>query len=191
MLTLHRLIATMLLLVSPARIVAALPAVLPATAQAESSVTAPYNIQLTTGSATGITSPTASVPNFDTEVLQPLRAAQAKAQAEAQARMTAEAAAKAAEQAKLAAASSDAGDQPTDMEDGWYKLRLCESGNRYDRNSGNGYFGAYQYSIATWNNYGGFARPDLAPADVQDAKAKADYARRGASPWPSCGRYLQ
>jgi len=66
------------------------------------------------------------------------------------------------------------------------RLRSCESGGRYDRNSGNGYYGAYQYDISTWANYGGYARADLAPAAAQDQKAWETYKRRGWQPWPSC-----
>jgi uncharacterized protein YabE (DUF348 family) len=66
------------------------------------------------------------------------------------------------------------------------KLRSCEAGGVYDRNSGNGYYGAYQYDISTWANWGGFARPDLAPPSVQDEKAWETYKRRGWQPWPSC-----
>ena len=34
---------------------------------------------------------------------------------------------------------------------GWLlTLRLCESGGNYQTNTGNGYYGAYQFSIATW-----------------------------------------
>jgi len=66
------------------------------------------------------------------------------------------------------------------------RLRSCESGGNYDRNSGNGYYGAYQYDISTWANWGGFARADLAPPSVQDEKAWETYKRRGWQPWPSC-----
>jgi len=49
-------------------------------------------------------------------------------------------------------------------------LRNCESGGNYQTNTGNGYYGAYQFSIATWNHWNtGYARADLAPASVQDA----------------------
>ncbi len=70
------------------------------------------------------------------------------------------------------------------------RLRGCEAGGRYDRNSGNGYYGAYQYDRSTWANYGGYAVPSDAPAAVQDAKAAETYARRGWQPWPSCSRSL-
>lgn len=66
------------------------------------------------------------------------------------------------------------------------RLRSCESGGTYDRNSGNGYYGAYQYDISTWANWGGYARADLAPPNVQDEKAWETYKRRGWQPWPSC-----
>lgn len=50
-----------------------------------------------------------------------------------------------------------------------YKLRMCETGGRYNANTGNGYYGAYQFSAATWNRWNtGYARADLAPAEVQD-----------------------
>ncbi|MDB5165763.1 MAG: exported protein of unknown function [Candidatus Saccharibacteria bacterium] len=66
------------------------------------------------------------------------------------------------------------------------RLRSCESGGRYDRNSGNGYYGAYQYDISTWANTGGFKYASDAPAGVQDEKVWETYQRRGWSPWPSC-----
>jgi LysM repeat protein len=65
------------------------------------------------------------------------------------------------------------------------RIRQHESGGNYATNTGNGYYGAYQYDLGTWANYGGYARADLAPAAVQDAKALATYAARGCSPWPN------
>ncbi|MBW3538277.1 transglycosylase family protein [Candidatus Parcubacteria bacterium] len=121
-------------------------------------------------------------PDFDAEILVPLRAAQAaKAQAEA------EAAAR-AKRIRLAAYRPVVRVVATG--DVWYQLRLCESGNDYTRNSGNGYYGAYQYNLSTWANYGGYARPDLAPPEVQDAKARATQAARGWTPWPACAQKL-
>lgn len=79
---------------------------------------------------------------------------------------------------------------PLSLQEGMLKLRQCESGGNYAINTGNGYYGAYQYDLQTWGNFMGFARPDLAPPDVQDAKFLETYNRRGKSPWPSCGRYL-
>ena len=64
-------------------------------------------------------------------------------------------------------------------------IRQRESGGNYATNTGNGYYGAYQYDIGTWGNYHGYARADLAPPAVQDEKAAETYSRRGCSPWPS------
>jgi hypothetical protein len=183
MYTLHQLIALAMVVISPARIVAALPFTIPSTpAVASAQTIAPHNLALTTTDARGVVAAPKPLPNFDTEVLAPLRAAQAEVAAQSAA-------------AKRAAALAAARAKQTvttvvNTADGWYRLRLCEAGNDYTKNTGNGYFGAYQYSNATWNKYAGFARADLAPAEIQDAKAQADFARRGASPWPHCGRYL-
>jgi uncharacterized protein YabE (DUF348 family) len=71
-------------------------------------------------------------------------------------------------------------------EDSWYRLRVCESGNDYAKNSGNGYYGAYQFDISTWQSNGGSGRPDQASPATQDLIAKRVQARRGWSPWPVC-----
>jgi LysM repeat protein len=65
------------------------------------------------------------------------------------------------------------------------RVRARESGGNYGANTGNGYYGAYQFDIGTWGGYGGYARADLAPAAVQDAKFQETYSRRGCSPWPN------
>ena len=52
--------------------------------------------------------------------------------------------------------------------------------------TGNGYYGAYQFDKSTWGNFGGYNNPAQAPADVQDQKAWETYKRRGWQPWPSC-----
>lgn len=75
-------------------------------------------------------------------------------------------------------------------DDAFIQLSYCEAGGKPATNTGNGYYGMFQYDLQTWGNYMGYARPDLAPADVQLAKAKETQARRGWSPWPSCARKL-
>jgi len=64
------------------------------------------------------------------------------------------------------------------------RLRSCEGG--YTSNTGNGYYGAYQFDRQTWGNYGGYAVASDAPPAVQDEKAWLTYQRRGWQPWPSC-----
>jgi hypothetical protein len=66
------------------------------------------------------------------------------------------------------------------------RLRSCEGS--YTSNTGNGYYGAYQYDIQTWGGYMGYANAALAPPAVQDQKVWETYQRRGWSPWPSCSR---
>lgn len=75
-------------------------------------------------------------------------------------------------------------------QDDFMRLAYCEAGGNPATNTGNGYYGMFQFDIGTWANYGGFARADLAPADVQIAKARETQARRGWSPWPACARKL-
>lgn len=123
-------------------------------------------------------------PDFDQEQLAPLRAAQAKAQAEAAARL------RAARRARVVTASYVARPMAPATAENMQALRFCESGNTYTRNSGNGYYGAYQYDLGTWGNFQGYARPDLAPASVQDAKFLETFSRRGWAPWPACSRKL-
>jgi uncharacterized protein YabE (DUF348 family) len=49
------------------------------------------------------------------------------------------------------------------------KLRTCESGGNYADDTGNGYYGAYQFSSGTWSTLGtGYAEANLAPPSVQD-----------------------
>lgn len=66
------------------------------------------------------------------------------------------------------------------------RLRSCEGS--YTSNTGNGYYGAYQYDIQTWGNYQGYPNAAAAPPAVQDQKVWETYQRRGWSPWPSCSR---
>jgi len=65
--------------------------------------------------------------------------------------------------------------------------RVCsrESGCNYAENTGNGYYGAYQFDAGTWADYDGYAEANLAPPAVQDAKFQREYAVRGCSPWPN------
>ena len=68
------------------------------------------------------------------------------------------------------------------------ELRACESGGRYDINTGNGYYGAYQFNLQTWRGVGGSGYPHQNPPHVQDEMATRLYESRGWSPWPSCSR---
>jgi len=67
-------------------------------------------------------------------------------------------------------------------------IAACESGGDYAADTGNGFYGAYQFDQATWASVGGSGSPAAASPAEQDARAAQLYARAGASPWPVCGR---
>ena len=66
-------------------------------------------------------------------------------------------------------------------------IAACESGGNYSTNTGNGYYGAYQFSQSTWNAVGGSGVPSDASPEEQDMRAQMLYESQGSSPWPSCG----
>jgi hypothetical protein len=72
----------------------------------------------------------------------------------------------------------------------WAALRQCESGGNYAENTGNGYYGAYQFSQATWSSLGYPGRPDQAPPAMQDEAAQRLQARSGWGQWPACSAAL-
>ena len=74
--------------------------------------------------------------------------------------------------------------------DDFARLRQCESGGNYAINTGNGYFGAYQFDRGTWNGLGYPGRAHEAAPATQDAAARKLQAARGWSPWPACSRML-
>ena len=74
--------------------------------------------------------------------------------------------------------------------DVWAKLRQCESGGRYDIDTGNGFYGAYQFMLSTWRGLGYSGYPHEAPPAVQDEAAQKLQARSGWGQWPACSRRL-
>ncbi len=70
------------------------------------------------------------------------------------------------------------------------QLRGCESGGNYAINTGNGFYGAYQFDERTWLGVGGTGYPNTNPPAVQDEMATRLYEQRGWAPWPSCSRSL-
>lgn len=69
-------------------------------------------------------------------------------------------------------------------------LRQCESGGNYQINTGNGFYGAYQFVPSTWDGvappgYVGVL-PNQAPPEIQDLAATTLYQRSGWGPWPGC-----
>jgi uncharacterized protein YabE (DUF348 family) len=68
----------------------------------------------------------------------------------------------------------------------WDRIAKCESGGRWNINTGNGYYGGLQFDYRTWLGSGGadFApRADLASREQQITVANRLYASRGLQPW--------
>ena len=84
------------------------------------------------------------------------------------------------------AASPVSGSLATDLAE----LRNCESSDNYTTNTGNGFYGAYQFSQQTWTNLGYPGRPDLEPPAVQDQAAVQLATTVGWSQWPQCSAEL-
>jgi hypothetical protein len=72
----------------------------------------------------------------------------------------------------------------------WLALRRCESSDNYAENTGNGYYGAYQFSQSTWTGLGFAGRPDQESAALQDEAAMKLQAQSGWGQWPACASAL-
>ena len=83
--------------------------------------------------------------------------------------------------------STDGGAIP---ESAWAALRKCESGGNYAINSGNGYYGAYQFAAGTWRKLGYSGLPHEATPATQDEAASQLQNQQGWAPWPACTRKL-
>jgi hypothetical protein len=71
----------------------------------------------------------------------------------------------------------------------WDALAQCESGGNWAINTGNGYYGGLQFSLSTWQGYGGgefAAYPHEATREQQIIVAERLRAARGYQPWPAC-----
>lgn len=74
----------------------------------------------------------------------------------------------------------------------WDSLANCESGGRWDANTGNGYYGGLQWSAPTWNKAAAIVGlshipyAHLATRDEQILAAQAWLARTSWAQWPAC-----
>ena len=76
--------------------------------------------------------------------------------------------------------------------DVWWELAGCETGYKYDNpNTGNGYYGYFQFDYDTWQSVGGPGYPHHHSYDTQLIYAKKLQAQRGWSPWPYCSQKLR
>jgi resuscitation-promoting factor RpfA len=72
----------------------------------------------------------------------------------------------------------------------WDRVALCESGDNWHINTGNGFFGGLQFSGSTWDVYHGHkyaGRADLASRAEQIEVARRVLDAQGPGAWPVCG----
>jgi hypothetical protein len=75
---------------------------------------------------------------------------------------------------------------PTSLAADFVAIRNCEASDDYSLNTGNGYYGAYQFSYSTWIGLGGTGLASNASPAQQDAAAYKLYSSSGWSAWPEC-----
>ncbi|HSI92260.1 MAG TPA: ubiquitin-like domain-containing protein [Jiangellaceae bacterium] len=73
----------------------------------------------------------------------------------------------------------------------WDRLAQCESGGNWSINTGNGYYGGLQFSLGTWQAYGGTGYPhENSKAEQIRIAQKVRDARGHYGDWPACARKL-
>ncbi len=73
----------------------------------------------------------------------------------------------------------------------WDRLAQCESGGNWAINTGNGYYGGLQFSLGTWQSYGGTGLPSSHSRETQIAVAtRLRDASGGYGAWPHCSSAL-
>lgn len=72
-------------------------------------------------------------------------------------------------------------------------LGRCEAGMDPTKNTGNGYYGAFQFSYGTWQSMNtGYERADMAPLEVQiDAVQRLLQRSSIYTQFPACARQMQ
>lgn len=72
-------------------------------------------------------------------------------------------------------------------------LGTCEAGMIPDRNTGNGYYGAFQFSYGTWKSMGTeYERADLAPIEVQKDAVQRLLSRSSIfTQFPGCAKKMR
>jgi hypothetical protein len=75
----------------------------------------------------------------------------------------------------------------------WDALAQCESGQRWQLDSGNGFYGGLQFTYASWVGAGGTVyawRADYATRSQQIEIAENLLSLQGWQAWPTCRRIL-
>ncbi|HWI70399.1 MAG TPA: transglycosylase family protein [Baekduia sp.] len=66
-------------------------------------------------------------------------------------------------------------------------IAACESGGNPRTDTGNGFYGKYQFTLDTWQAVGGSGNPAQASEAEQDRLAAQLLASAGPGQWPVCG----
>lgn len=80
---------------------------------------------------------------------------------------------------------------PAQAAPNWDALAQCESGGRWNINTGNGYSGGLQFAPGTWRAFGGTQYASSAAGasrEQQIAVAQRVLASQGPGAWPACSR---
>jgi LysM repeat protein len=72
----------------------------------------------------------------------------------------------------------------------WDQLAACESGGNWAINTGNGYYGGLQFTVASWQAAGGSGLPSNASREEQIQRGEVLLARQGWGAWPACAAKL-
>jgi hypothetical protein len=72
----------------------------------------------------------------------------------------------------------------------WDDLARCESGGNWSINTGNGYYGGLQFSLASWRYVGGTGYPHQHSRAEQIVRGERLLQRQGWGAWPACSRKL-
>jgi LysM repeat protein len=86
---------------------------------------------------------------------------------------------------RYASSSGGSASAPTGT---WACIAAHESGSDPSANTGNGYYGMYQFSLGTWRAAGGTGNPANASVADQTAVALRVQQQQGWSAWPTTSR---
>ena len=73
----------------------------------------------------------------------------------------------------------------------WDRVAKCESGGKWDINTGNGFHGGLQFTPSTWSGFGGKQFAPVAykaTREQQIVVAERVLAKQGWNAWPVCSR---
>lgn len=80
---------------------------------------------------------------------------------------------------------------PPDRVATWDSLAECESEGSWNSDTGNGFFGGLQFTLASWEEVNGRGSPANASREEQIMRAEFLYQKQGWDAWPSCSVELE